>query len=149
MQIAQVNIAQMKAPLEDPIMKEFVDFLAPINQLADDSPGFVWRLKDETGESAVSISSPFDNDMLIINMSVWKDVNSLKNFIYHTAHSYFVRSGRKWFDKLSQPNMALWWVTDGHEPTLEEAKEKLELLESIGPSADSFNFKEIFNPTIS
>ncbi|WP_035090726.1 DUF3291 domain-containing protein [Aquimarina macrocephali] len=143
--IAEINIAKMKAPLDSPLLKEFVDFLEPINKLADESPGFVWRLKDDDGSSAANIESPLEDDMMLINMSVWEDLTSLKNFAYGTVHSYFVRDGRKWFERMKSPHMVLWWIDRDHIPTTEEALSKLKHLEEYGQTSDAFNFKKIFN----
>lgn len=139
MQLAQINIAHMKAAQNDPIMKEFVDFLDPINKLADESPGFIWRLVGEPTESA-----PW-NDMVIINMSVWENIETLKDFTYNTAHSYFVRSRKKWFQHLGTPHYVMWWIEEGHIPTLAEAAEKLELLEKRGSSPEAFTFAKPFS----
>lgn len=141
-QLAQINIAHMKAAQNDPIMKEFVDFLDPINKLADESPGFIWRLVGEPTEPV-----PW-NDMIIINMSVWENIETLKDFTYNTAHSYFVRSRKKWFQHLGTPHYVLWWVEEGHIPTLAEAAEKLELLAKNGATPDAFTFAHTF-PQIS
>ncbi len=137
-QLAQINIAHMKAAPNDPIMKEFVDFLNPINKLADESPGFVWRLVGEPNEP-----SPW-NDMFIINMSVWEDIETLKDFTYNTAHSYFVRSRKKWFQHIGTPHYVLWWVEAGHIPTLAEAAEKLKMLEKEGATQNAFTFAKPF-----
>ncbi|WP_438423178.1 DUF3291 domain-containing protein [Aquimarina macrocephali] len=143
--IAEINIAKMKAPLDSPLLKEFVDFLEPINKLADESPGFVWRLKDDDGSSAANIESPLEDDMMLINMSVWEDLKSLKDYAYGTVHSYFVRDGRKWFERMKSPHMVLWWVDHDHIPTTEEALSKLKHIEEYGPTFDAFNFKKTFN----
>lgn len=145
-QLAQINIARMQAPLDDPLMKEFVDFLAPINQLAEESPGFVWRLKDKDGGSSTNIELPIKDEMVIINMSVWEDLESLKSYVYQTVHSYFVRSSKRWFDKMEKPHMALWWIKVGHEPTVEEALERLAMLEKKGVGPDAFLFGKAFGP---
>lgn len=75
--------------------------------------------------------------MIIVNMSVWEDFESLKFYVYQTVHSYFVRSSNKWFDKMEKPHMALWWVYPGHEPTVEEALQRLAMIEEdeVGPNA--------------
>lgn len=137
-QLAQINIAHMKAPKDDPIMKEFVDFLDPINKLAEESPGFVWRLVGEPTEP-----SPWE-DMVIINISVWEDIESLKHFTYHTVHSYFVKSRKKWFEHLGKPHYVMWWVEAGHIPTVAEAAGKLDFLEKNGPSPAAFTFAKSF-----
>ncbi|MFK7935907.1 MAG: DUF3291 domain-containing protein [Saprospiraceae bacterium] len=144
-QLAEVNIARCKFPLESPEMKEFVDFLAPVNQLAEESPGFIWRLVDEDGRSATEVETPFEDDMIIVNMSVWKDLDSLKDYIYNTVHSYFLKNRKKWFDKMETPYVALWWVAEGHESTVEEAAEKLALIEKYGSTAEAFTLREFYD----
>jgi len=144
-QLAQVNIAKMKAPLDDPMMKEFVDFLGPINQLAEESPGFIWRLKDEEGGSSSNQESPLEDDSILVNMSVWEDLASLKAFSYQTVHTYFIRNGKQWFEKMKQPHMVLWWVEAGHHPTVAEAAGKLELLAQNGPTPAAFLFSRAFD----
>lgn len=146
MQIAQINIAQMKEPLESDLLKEFRDFIDPINQLAEDSPGFVWRLKGSNGESSAQLEIPFDDDMLLVNMSTWESIEQLKAFAFRTVHSYFVRQGKQWFHRMAHPHLAMWWVEDGYRPTLLEAKNKLELIASRGPSQEAFNFGKLFEP---
>lgn len=144
MQLAQVNIAQLKAPLESDRIKEFRDFLDPVNRLAEESPGFVWRLSENFGAGNPKPDSPFGDEMLLINLSVWTDIESLRTFSYRTVHRYFVRSRSKWFHQLGHPHLAMWWVEDGHRPTLEEAKRKLEAIEDGGPSPEVFNFHTSF-----
>ncbi|MCR9248918.1 MAG: DUF3291 domain-containing protein [bacterium] len=139
--IAQINIAQMKDALDSPVMKEFNDFLAPINKLAEESPGFVWRMKDEEEEAIISGNTPFEDDMLIINMSVWESIEQLKDFVYDTAHSYFVKSRKKWFNQMESQHMALWWVDPTNMPSLEEAADKLKQLDQEGASEEVFDFK--------
>lgn len=131
-QLAQLNIARAKGLIDDPVMKEFADFLLPVNQLAEESPGFVWRLKDESGTSAVEVVLPFDDPLILVNMSVWESLDALENFAYKTVHSYFVRNGKKWFERLDRPHFIMWWVEAGHEPTVEEALAKLLLFEERG-----------------
>jgi hypothetical protein len=139
MQLAQINIARMLAPLESQKMKEFRAFLAPVNLLAESSPGFIWRYSDE---NAHQFGMPWEDEMIIVNMSVWQDMDTLHNFTYQTVHSYFIKSRKKWFHQLDHPHAVLWWVEDGHIPTLFEAKAKLELLEKNGPTAEAFLFQQ-------
>lgn len=145
MNIAQINIARMRGPLESDGMKEFRNFLAPVNQLAESSPGFVWRYKDE---NAHEFEYPWTDEMLIVNMSVWDSVEALQDFTYKTVHSYFVKSRKQWFHQLDHPHTVLWWVEEGYIPTLVEAKEKLALLEKEGPTAAAFLFAhaDLFKP---
>ncbi len=87
--LAQLNIATMREPLESPSMADFVANLERINGLADASPGFVWRLKDDTGDAATAIR-PLGEDILV-NMSVWESVESLHQFAFRTAHAEIMR----------------------------------------------------------
>lgn len=144
-QLAQLNITKLKAGLEDPIMKEFKDFLAPVNQLAEESAGFIWRLKDENGEAAIDVESPFEDPMIFVNMSVWEDFESLRSYTYDTVHSYFLKSRKKWSEKMDSHQVVLWWIDMGHIPTLEEAKSKLDQLELKGSSPTAFSLRELYS----
>jgi hypothetical protein len=141
--IAEINIAHMRAPLEDPIMKDFVDNLDRINAVADDAPGFVWRLQTEEGD-ATSIRV-FDNDMLIVNMSVWESIEALFQYVYASDHADIFRRRGEWFTKMDTPVLAMWWIPAGHIPTLDEAKEKLDLMAREGPTPLAFTFKKRFS----
>jgi len=142
-QLAQVNIAKMLAPLESPIMADFVANLDHINQLAEGSDGFVWRLKDE-GNNATSIKI-YDDDFLIVNMSVWKDIDSLFQFAYKTQHVEIFKRRREWFEKMSQMHMALWYVPIGHNPDVSEAQQRLDHIRLHGDTPHSFSFKKRFS----
>lgn len=144
--LAQANIARFKASLDDPIMKEFVDFLEPVNRFAEESKGFLWRLKDEQGRPASYIESPFKDEMMAVNISLWEDVASFSAFVYGSVHSYFLRNKKKWFDLKGPSQFVLWWLPEGITPTLEMAKEKLEALEKNGPSPAAFTMRKFYDP---
>ena len=137
--IAQVNIARMKAPLEDPVMAGFVARLEEINALADRSAGFVWRLQTEKGDA--TYLRPYDDERILFNLSVWENIDALKQYVYRTAHAELLRDRRSWFEHFDGSYVALWWVPAGHIPTIEEAKERLAHLEQHGPSDVAFTFK--------
>jgi hypothetical protein len=137
--IAQVNIARMKAPLESPVMRGFVERLDEINRLADGSPGFVWRLQTEAGNA--TYLRPYDDDRILFNLSVWETVDALKQYVYRSAHAELLRDRRKWFEQFAGSYVAIWRVPSGHIPTIDEAKERLAHLEANGPSAYAFTFK--------
>ena len=143
--IAEYNIARLKAPLDSPSMKEFVDFLAPVNKFAEESEGFVWRLIAPDGQSSSYVSAIYEDPMIVPNFSIWKDIESLKNFVYKTVHTYFLRDRKKWFDQVSEYQTVLWWVPVGYIPTLEEAKEKLIHLQTHGPTAKAFTLQVPFD----
>jgi hypothetical protein len=143
-QIAQLNIAVAKAPMDSPIMADFAANLVRINALADGSPGFIWRLQDDAGD-ATSIR-PYEQDNLLLNMSVWRDVESLLAYVYSSAHVEIMRRRHEWFDRMQQAFLVLWWVPAGHRPSIPEALAKLELLRATGSSADAFTFRQAFPP---
>lgn len=143
--LAQANIARFRAKLDDPIMKEFVSFLEPVNQFAEQSDGFIWRLKDEAGRSASYIQSPFNDEMMAVNISVWRDLPSFKAFVYGSVHHYFLRNKSKWFDRKGPSQFVLWWMPEGELPTLELAKEKLNLVSNQGVSPEAFTLKHFFD----
>ena len=144
--IAQINIARMLAPIDDPIMAEFVSQLPPINALADGSPGFIWRLQSESGD-ATSIKV-YDDDMIIINLTVWESVDALREFVYKSAHQGVLRDRKRWFEKFDGPYYALWWIPVGHYPSTEEGKERLDYLREHGDTQYVFSFKNIFPETV-
>jgi hypothetical protein len=143
--LAEFNISRLSAPLDDPSMKEFVDFLNPVNAFAEQSTGFVWRLTAADGASASYLPSPYDDPMMITNLTVWTDLESLRVFTYETVHRYFLQSRRKWFDRIASKPLVLWWVPAGQIPTLDEAKAKLHVLEERGPTATAFTIQDAFD----
>ena len=92
-------------------MADFMANLDRINALADHSPGFVWRLQDDSG-NATSVSPT--NDNLIVNMSVWDDVASLNHYVYKTAHVEIMKRRKEWFERMQDNHFVLWWVPRGH-----------------------------------
>lgn len=146
--LAQVNIGRLWAPIDDPAIGEFKAALDTINALAESSPGFVWRLKDEAG-NATSIEVDPGDELVIPNMSVWESVEALSGFVYRSDHTPFLRRRREWFQRFGSTFMALWWVPAGHVPSLAEAKHRLDLLEHHGPTADAFTFRHQFPPPTS
>ena len=144
MHIAEINIARMLAPLDSATMKEFRDFIDPINGLAESHPGFVWRYREGAAEQELDPAPPFGDNMIVVNLSVWESPELLGEFTYKTVHSYFVRKRQRWFSGLDHPHVACWWVTEGHVPTIAEAKEKLALLERLGPGEAAFTLGRVF-----
>lgn len=125
------------------VMTGFVAQLDEINRLADQANGFVWRLVGD-GSDATSIKA-FDNPLLLVNMSVWQDLESLKNYAYKSAHVDLIRDRDAWFHKLSEAHQALWWIPAGHIPTVHEGKTKLEKIRVHGPSPEAFTFAKHFS----
>jgi Domain of unknown function (DUF3291) len=142
-ELAQLNIAELKGPLDSPLLADFVANLDRINALAEASPGFVWRL--QTSEGDATALRPLGENTLV-NMSVWNDVVSLRNFAYRSAHTEVMRRRKEWFENMPTAYMVLWWVPKGHRPSIQEAISKLELLRSAGPSEEAFTFRHAYLP---
>jgi heme-degrading monooxygenase HmoA len=142
--VAQVNIGKIRAPLEDAQMAGFVNRLEDINALADGSPGFVWRLQTPAGNA--TYLRPYDDDRILVNMSVWESIEAIKNYVYRTAHAELLRHRQEWFEAFVGSYMALWWVPVGHISGVDEAKKRLAYLEKHGPSQFAFTFKSVFAP---
>jgi hypothetical protein len=143
MHLAQINIAEMLEPEGHPSMSGFFDNIDMINAIAEESPGFVWRLQDETG-SATSIKA-FDNDMLIINMSVWETRESIFDFVYKSMHLEIFKRKNEWFHKMKKMHYALWYIDEGHQPDLAEARKMLDHLNLHGETPMAFSFKKSFS----
>ena len=137
-ELAQLNIAELTAPLESPALKDFVDNLDRINALADAAPGFVWRLQTEEGDATAL--RPFGADV-IVNLSVWENAAALHDYVYRTAHVEVMKRRREWFARMREAYMVLWWVPAGHRPTPEEGRDRLDRLRAEGPSPEAFTFK--------
>jgi hypothetical protein len=142
--LAQLNVGRLLAPLDSPAIEGFRAQLDPVNALADADPGLVWRLQTENG-NATSIR-PTEDDLFLINMSVWTSLEALRAFTYTTAHVQVLRQRRSWFEQLAESHLVLWWVPAGHLPTVEEAMDRLARLRRDGPSPAAFTFRAPFEP---
>jgi heme-degrading monooxygenase HmoA len=142
--LAQLNIARLLAPLDSEQLAGFVARLAEINTLADAAPGFVWRFETEDGD-ATSVR-PYDDERVIVNLSVWETPEQLHAFVYRSAHAEVMRHRRDWFARPTEAYTVLWWVPAGHHPSVDEACERLARLREEGESPAAFTFKRIFPP---
>ena len=142
--LAQLNIARAIAPLDDPRLADFVAEIDAVNAEAEAHPGFVWRLKDETG-NAMSIRA-FADPRMVVNLSVWRDVEALRDYAYGGKHVAVLRRRKRWFTPMEGPHLVLWWVPAGHTPTLEAATARLDHLATHGPTPEAFGFRDAFAP---
>ena len=140
--LAQLNIARAKAEMDSEVMRDFVARIVEINARAEAAPGFVWRLKDE-GNNALALRV-FDDPLMLVNMSVWQDIESLRSFVYRSMHVELLRQRESWFDKMGVAHQVLWWIPAGHVPSVQEAKDRLEALRAQGPTSDAFTFARPF-----
>ena len=144
-QLAQLNLASFRLPPEDPVNADFVNSLDRINAIAEAQPGFVWRFTGE-GNNAMDVAV-IDNPLVIPNLSVWTDIESLQQFAYrNNAHRDLVRRRKEWFNEMAF-YLVLWWVPEGHIPTVTEAMQRLNHLRDNGASPFAFTFRQAYEPT--
>jgi hypothetical protein len=96
-------------------MAEFYARIPETNAIAEASPGFVWRLKEDYGDP-----------LLLVNLSVWESEEALREFVYRSGHAGVFRDRGKWFEAGSSRQVQ-WWVPIGHRPTYAEGFERLEM----------------------
>jgi hypothetical protein len=142
--LAQCNIVKLKAPLDSPVVADFVAALDPINALADTAPGFVWRLQSEDGDA--TSFRVFDDDQILLNMSVWESVEALQEYVYRSGHKDVLRQRRQWAERVETVQSTMWWVRAGDVPEPTEAVVRLARLERDGPTPYAFTFQHRFDP---
>ena len=141
MHLAELNIGKFKYPTTDPRMAEFMDNLDRVNALAERSPGFAWRLKGDNN-NATEFRVGDDN---AANLSVWETPKDLENYVFKTVHAQFYKKRAAWFDLMEKPHMVFWWVDEGHQPTLQEAMDRLENYQKNGATDHAFGWAEVID----
>jgi len=141
MHLAEINVARLKYPLEDPRVSEFVDNLDRVNAVAERMDGFVWRFEEAAGDPAAALA--FGDPMLIVNMSVWRDAESLERFVWNTVHKRIYEKKQEWFSLMQSHHFAMWRVEESHVPTLEEARERLDHLDRNGDTDFAFGWTHL------
>ena len=140
--LAQINIGRILGPLDGPVMAGFMARLDELNALADGSPGFVWRLQTEVGNATAL--RPYNDERVLLNMSVWATLEDLRQYVYRSAHRELLAQRKDWFDPFEKPYLALWWVPAGHIPSVAEGTQRLARLQASGETAEAFTFKQSF-----
>ena len=140
--LAQLNIANAVASMESPEMEGFVARLDEIHDLADNAEGFIWRWESETIDS--SVVDVFGDPLLLVNLTLWESVETLKHFVYKTIHVELIRDREAWFSKMPEMHQVVWWVPEGHIPSVTEAKERLDKLRQDGPTDAAFTMAKPF-----
>ena len=143
--VAHANVARMRAPMGSAAMEAFARAVEPVNLLAERSPGFVWRFRDEDDPEAVR--RVFGAEDLLLNLSVWETVDALREFTYASGHAHYVKHRKTWFSAPDGPRYVLWWVAAGHVPSPEESRDRLDHLGACGPTPEAFTFTHPFDPS--
>lgn len=137
MHLAELNIGRLIAPKEDPRVADFMDNLDLINGLGKRMPGFVWMMEGAPGEG--NTATAIDGDpQYIPNLTVWESLPQLETFVFDTLHAKFMERRAEWFEVLGDMHFVMWWVPEGHKPTLQEALDKLEHLRNHGDTDAAF-----------
>jgi hypothetical protein len=138
-ELAQLNVARMKGVKDSAVMREFVASIDRINALADGAPGFVWRLG--SGDGDANALATLERDRMLVTLSVWRDLAALRSYVYESGHLDVLRRRRDWFESLAEASIVLWWVPQGHRPTVAEGLARLERLRRFGPGPEAFDFR--------
>jgi heme-degrading monooxygenase HmoA len=146
-QLAQANVAYALGPADDPRLADYIARLDEINELADSSPGFVWRYLTDSRDPS---QREFDDPLVLFNMSVWESIEALHAYTYRTVHAEVYAARRRWFVDakavVGGHALAMWWIPAGEQPSVADAKQRLDAITSEGPSARAFTFKQRFPP---
>ena len=139
--LAELNVGRLVAPTDDPRVKDFMDNLDFINGLGKQMPGFVWMMEGSGEPVTGNTDAKIEGDPLqVSNLTVWRDVESLERFVWGTVHKKFYERRAEWFELMSEMHFVMWWVPEGHEPTLEEALERLEMRRKNGDTDEAFGW---------
>ena len=147
--LAQVNIGRLLAPVESPLLADFMAALDPVNAAADGAPGFIWRLQTEDGNATAVRAFEWDaagSAGVIMNMSVWESVEALAAFVYSDVHRQVLRRRREWFALMREAYTALWWIERGQVPAAADAEDRIRHLRKHGPSPYAFTMRLHFPP---
>ncbi|MFI7133201.1 DUF3291 domain-containing protein [Nonomuraea sp. NPDC050153] len=144
MHLAELNVAHLRAPIDSQELSEFVALLEPVNAIADEAPGFVWRLKESEEDPTATVIHGY-GDHLLVNFSVWESLDTLWDYVYRSVHLGVLRRRREWFLRMAEPYMVMWWIPEGHIPSLAEGMERLERLKAEGPGPEAFTFKDSYD----
>jgi len=149
--LAQVNIAWMHSPIDDPAMSGLAGRVDEMNRLAEASRGFVWRLPG--AEVTPASLEPFEcdfpkfhRDRLFYNLSVWETLIDLRSYTFGSDHAQMLNNRHQWVDHIAKASMALWWIPIGHRPTIAESAERLRSVHNLGPTAYAFTIRKSFQP---
>jgi hypothetical protein len=143
MHVAELNIGRLNYEIGDPRMADFVDNLERVNAMAERMPGFVWRLTGDGSNGGALDLRPFPDPMMAVNLSVWETVEHLEQYVWNTVHKRFYNRKAEWFEPMTSHHFVMWFIEEGHIPTLEEAKGRLAHLDAHGNTDHAFDWAHL------
>lgn len=150
MHLAELNIGRLIAPTDSPRVAEFMNNLDRINGLGKRMPGFVWMSEGSGEPGRGNTDNTVDGDpQYVTNLTVWEDFKSLETFVFKTLHAKFMARKDEWFEVLDEQQFVMWWIEEGHIPTLSEAMGRLQELRDNGPSPRAFGWDDIRSGRVS
>ena len=141
----------MHGAIHEPVMTGLASRVEEINRLAEESPGFVWRLPgpEATHEALEPFSTDFPGfrrDRLFYNMSVWESLEALREYTFHSAHAELLNERHQWVDSIAGASVALWWIPIGNHPSIAESAMRLRSVRDLGPTPYAFTLRKAFAP---
>ena len=132
-------------------MSGLVARIAEMNEIAERSPGFVWRLAGvqvaaEDLRAFEDYIVPFDPALIFYNMSVWESVEHLREYAFESRHREMLHGRRAWIEESVRPQVVMWWVPERHRPTVGESAERFHALHTQGPTPFAFSLQRTFPP---
>jgi len=144
MHLAQLNVGRLLAPTDDPRVADFMNALDLVNGIGKRSPGFVWMMEGSgepgTGNTEAKIGG---DPQFIANLTVWEDAESLEQFVWNTVHRKVYARRAEWFEVLDRMHLVMWWVPEGHRPSLTEALQRLDHLDAHGDTPEAFGWRGV------
>ena len=146
MPLAEFNIGILKYDWDAPRVADFANNLDRVYDIARRSPGYIWHMENEDKEAAqVDVQGGLGgNPRTASTLSVWRDVESFRHFVFQTVHKQFYDRKAEWYDDAEQgTRLVMWWVPEGHIPTVKEAVERLAHLDAHGQRAHAFGWDHV------
>ncbi len=138
MAIAQMNWGRLRHALDHPDMATFNAALSGVYALAEQHPGFIWRIPDD--DAARQLGQLGHDNRLLATVSVWDTVEALHDFTFSHDHGAYFDQRAKWFEPVAPPQLVLWDTLPTARPTFEEAFRRLERLKTEGPSPSAYQW---------
>ena len=139
--LAVLNVGKQRAHMDDPIMAEFAAATPPVNALAQATPGFIWSFDNDDPAVRLTVPELMEDPLLMPQLSVWRDLRSLRHFAFKSGHAIYYKRRREWFDEIPPPFSVLWWSNADGLPSMADAFERLRHLRDHGPTKFAFTFK--------